>query len=132
MLEVNKEDNNIMNQSKQNEDEKNPEHEIKEKFGKVEDKENPKTKRNPFKWIDKEMLPVKLSYTFYYGSLGAWSPFIVIFLTSLDLNPFQSVLIWALLLIISTISTPFWAFLCDLTGRKKTIMTTIFDASQLI
>ena len=91
----------------------------------------PKKRCNSFvKWIDKDMIPVKISYILFYASLGAWSPFTVLFLTSLDLNPLQADTILAVTAVVSTIATPFWAFFSDLTGINYLYSTYIGRSSK--
>ena len=77
------------------------------------------------RWIDRDMIPVKLSYAFYFSAVGAWYPYIMLFLISLDLDPLMAGLILSIHAITSSLATPLWGFLTDFTGRKKIVLTTI-------
>ena len=79
----------------------------------------------PYKWIDTGMLSVKLCYIFHHAAIGAWYPFMLLFLTSLDLNPLLAGTILSLRSLSSAIVTPLWGFLIDYTGRKKLILAVI-------
>ena len=85
--------------------------------------DNDPKKCHPYRWIDKDMLTVKLGYAFHFAALGAWYPFMLLFLTSLDLNPFLAGSILSLRAVASSLATPLWGFVSDFTGRKKTVMT---------
>ena len=82
-------------------------------------------KCHPYRCIDKDMLTVKLGYAFHFAALGAWLPFELLFLTSLDLNPLLAGLILSLQAVASSLATPLWGFVSDFTGRKKIVMTII-------
>ena len=85
---------------------------------------NPKN-CNPSRWIDRDMISVKLSFAFHCAALGAWYPFMLLFLISLDLDPLMAGLILSLRSVASSLATPLWGFLSDYTGRKKIVLTTI-------
>ena len=80
---------------------------------------------NPSRWIDRDMISVKLSFAFHYAAIGAWYPFMLLFLISLDLDPLMAGLILSLRSVASSLATPLWGFLSDYTGRKKIVLTTI-------
>ena len=80
---------------------------------------------HPRRWIDRDMVSVKLSFAFHYAAIGAWYPFMLLFLISLDLDPLMAGLILSLRSVASSLATPLWGFLSDYTGRKKIVLTTI-------
>ena len=115
------------NENNENEDQQQmmvdkSEIEVNDELELVED--NPK-KCHPSRWIDKDMLSVKLAFAFHYAAIGAWYPFMLLFLTSLDLDPLMAGMILSLRSVTSSFSTPLWGFLSDYTGRKKIVITTI-------
>jgi len=83
------------------------------------------TKKTPFYMIDKRMIPSKVSYILYLASCGAWWPYMMVFLTSIGLTPFEGGLVICVRTLVSTFAGPFWGFLSDSTGREKLIYTIL-------
>eukprot|EP00111_Clytia_hemisphaerica_P006723 TCONS_00019438-protein len=89
---------------------------------------------NIFKHINVKLIPVKLAFIFYYSSIGAWWPYMMLFLTSLGLNPFLAGLCICVRTVVSTFSVPFWGFISDFTGRQHivyVILTLGYAATTL-
>eukprot|EP00111_Clytia_hemisphaerica_P009051 TCONS_00026521-protein len=76
-------------------------------------------KRDFLGFIDIKLIPVKVAYICYYAATGAWWPFMILFLTSLGLNPFLAGLCICLRTAVSTFAAPFWGFISDYTGRQR-------------
>ena len=77
------------------------------------------------RFIDIQVISAKISYFMYYAAVGAWWPYMMLFLTSLGLSPFLSGLIICLRTAVSSFAAPFWGFITDYTKKRKITLTLL-------
>jgi len=93
-------------------DEKNPQEKSNQHEKQTEEK-------NLSFWIDLRMLPSKISYALIFAMTGAWWPYMMLFLISIGLTPFQGGVVVCLRTAMSGLSAPFWGFVSDYSGRER-------------
>ncbi|XP_065666036.1 major facilitator superfamily domain-containing protein 6 [Hydra vulgaris] len=83
--------------------------------------EEQEQKKTLFQSINRELIPPKLFYLFFFGANGTLIPYLVLFFKQLGLSPSQVGIVSGLKPFISFVCSPLWGYLADKSRRTKLI-----------
>ena len=95
---------------------------------------NVPTRKRWWSWlyINKEMVPCKLTYLLFGGVVGSYAPYLPMFLNSLGLTPAQAGFTIGLEFVVSSLANPLWGYFADRTGKRKLILLLLCLGSALL
>ena len=88
----------------------------------LNDESNQQGEKRTKSFINRSMIPLKLSYFFYGCSLGTYGIYFNPFFISLGISKSNAGFITGIAFAIATIAGPLWGILSDYTGRRTLII----------